>query len=91
MWATFNLGDTAGFAGDPVAALRSIKARVLLISMKDDQMISNEEIVMTKNAIPGVVHVEIDAPGHSGCCGGIPEANKIMDQEIGRFLTKLRL
>jgi len=90
MWATFNLGDTPGFGGDPVAALKSIKARVLLISMKDDQMINNEEIAMTKNAIPGVVHVEIDAPGHSGCCGGNPEANKVMDQEISRFLARLK-
>jgi homoserine O-acetyltransferase len=90
MWATFNVGDTPGFGGDAGAALRSIKARVLLLSMKDDQLISSEEIAMTKSAIPNVVHVEVNAAGHAGCCGGDPEANKVIDREIARFLATLK-
>ncbi len=90
MWATFNLGDSPGFGGDTVAALKSIKTRMLLLSMKGDLSISNDEIAMVKNAVPNVVVVEVDAPGHAGCCGFDPEANKVMNREIARFLAGFR-
>jgi homoserine O-acetyltransferase len=91
MWANFNIGSSTGFNGDAQAALRSIKARVLLISAKEDQMISREEIAFTKGAIPGATLVELDSiSGHDICCGSDPEANKILDREIGRFLATLK-
>ena len=90
MWATFNLGDSPGFNGDTVAALRTIKVRTLLISMKGDLSVSNEDVAMVKNNIAGTVHVEVDAQGHSSCCGGDPEANKVMNREIARFLSTLK-
>jgi homoserine O-acetyltransferase len=91
MWANFNIGNSPGFNGDAQAALRSIKARILLISSPQDQMISPEEIAFAKNAIPSAAHIEIDSiSGHDICCGFDPEANKILDREIGRFLSKLK-
>jgi len=90
MWATFNLGDLPGFNGDTVAALKSIKARTLFLSMKGDHSLRNEEVAMVRNNIPGVVHVEVDAAGHSGCCGADPEASKMMNREIARFLSTLK-
>jgi homoserine O-acetyltransferase len=90
MWQTFNIGDSPGFNGDPQAALRSIKARVLLITVKEDLMISPEEVALAKT-IPNVTHFELDtAFGHAACCGADPESNKAMDREIARFLARLR-
>jgi homoserine O-acetyltransferase len=89
MWASFNIGNSAGFNGDAQAALRSIKARMLLISAKEDQMISQEEVAFIKSAIPNLAHVELDSiSGHNICCGEDAEASKILDREIGRFLAK---
>jgi len=91
MWASFNIGDSPGFNGDAQAALRSIKARVLLLTVKEDLMISQEEVALAKGAIPNVSHLEMDTPfGHAACCGSDPEANKAMDREITRFLNKLK-
>ena len=88
MWANFNLGDSPGFNGDTAAALKSIKARTLFVSMKGDRSISSREVNLVKNNIPGIVHVEVDA-GHNGCCGGDPEASKVMNREIARFMSTL--
>jgi len=91
MWATFNVGDSAGFGGDPQAALRSIKARVLLISIKSDLQFNSDDITLLKSSIPNVDHVEIDSIyGHLACCGFDPEAGKVLDREIGRFLARLK-
>jgi homoserine O-acetyltransferase len=91
MWASFNIGDSAGFNGDARAALRSIKARMLLISAKEDEMISQEEIAFAKSAIPNAAHVELDSIlGHDICCGEDAEVNKVLDREIGRFLARLK-
>jgi len=90
-WADFNIGDTPGFKGDAEAALRSIKAQALLIGVKGDLLVNREEIIFAKNAIPKATHVEIDSPfGHAICCGFDPEATKIMEREIAKFLAKLR-
>jgi homoserine O-acetyltransferase len=91
MWATYNIGDTSGFGGDAQAALRSIKARVLLISIKEDLLVLPDQIAFTKNSIPNATLVEIATPfGHVACCGLDPDTNKIFDREIGRFLAKLK-
>jgi len=91
MWASFSIGDSPGFNGDAQGALRSIKARVLLITVKEDLMISPEEVAFIKGAIPNVSHFEIDTLfGHAACCGFDPEVNKAMDREITRFLARLK-
>lgn len=90
-WAEFNVGDTPGFNGDARAALGTIKAQVLLISAKGDMLVSRDEVLFAKNVIPGAMHVEIDSPfGHAVCCGFDPEATKVMDREIAKFLSRLR-
>jgi homoserine O-acetyltransferase len=91
-WADFNVGDTPGFKGDTKAALQSIKAEMLIIGAKQDLFFNREELIFAKNAIPKATHVEIDSiAGHSSCCGyNDPEATKIIDQEIAKFLAKLR-
>jgi len=87
-----NIGDTPGFKGDVKAALQSIKAQVLLITAKEDMYNQPDEILMVKEAIPKATHIHIDSPlGHVICCTNVDrEATKIMDQEIAKFLAKLR-
>jgi homoserine O-acetyltransferase len=89
-WAEFNVGD-GPFRGDAVAALRSVKAKVLLIGVKDDLLVDREEVLLAKRSIPNAVHVEIDSAwGHIACCGLDPQANNVIDREIASFLSKLR-
>ena len=91
-WADFNVGDTSGFNGDAKAALQSTKAQVLIIGAKGDLLFNREELIFAKNTIPKATHVEIDSPhGHTSCCGYFDrEATKVIDQEIAKFLAKLR-
>jgi len=88
----FNIGDTPGFKGDAKAALQSIKAQVLFITVKEDLIYHGAGISLVKEAIPRATHIEIDSPqGHNICCGGWDrEATRIQDQEISKFLAKLR-
>jgi homoserine O-acetyltransferase len=90
--ADFNVGDTPGFKGDAKAALQSIKAQVLFITAKEDLTFLGAGIPLAKEAIPNLTHVEVDsAHGHATCCSREdPEAAKIMDEEIVKFLAKLR-
>ncbi len=90
-WAGFNIGDTPGFKGDARAALKSIKAQVLLIGAKDDMLVRRNEIIFAEDAIPKATRVEIDSPwGHLISVGFDPEATKVMDHEITKFLSQLR-
>jgi homoserine O-acetyltransferase len=91
MWATFNVGDSPGFGGDAQAALRSIKGQMLLVTAKEDLLVSADEIALAKNTIPNVTQVEIDTSfGHIASVGFDADANKVMDREIARFLARLR-
>jgi homoserine O-acetyltransferase len=87
----FSVGDTPGFDGDANAALRSIKAKVLIVGSKRDQLIGGDDLVEHARVIPGARLVEVDSPaGHAVCCGVDPEATKIIDRELASFLGTLR-
>ncbi len=89
-WADFNVGDTPGFKGDTLAALRAIKAQVLIIGSRDDLLVHRDGLIVAKNTIPNATLVELDSPfGHLACCSD-PDATKIIDREIAKFLSKLR-
>ena len=89
--ANFSVGDTAGFKGETRAALRAIKAAVLVIGARDDLLLNREINILAKNEVPKAVYLEIEtAFGHLVCCGADPEATKTIDREIARFLSKLR-
>lgn len=91
MWAAFNIGDSKGFAGNAQAALKSIKTPMLLLTVKDDLMISAAEVAFSKSSIPNLNHVEMaTTSGHEACCGSDQEVNKTMNREIAAFLAKLK-
>jgi len=89
-WANFNVGDTPGISGDAKAALESIQVPVLIIGAKGDMLFNREESIFAESAIPKATYHEIDTHfGHMGCIGWDPEATKIMDREISKFLSNL--
>lgn len=91
-WSEFNVGDTPGFNGDAKAALAAIRAKTLLIGVKEDQLFPREDLQSAKNAIRDATYLELSsAAGHSACCGGWdPKADEIMNREIAKFLATIK-
>jgi len=91
-WSEFNVGDTPGFNGDPKAALAAIKAKTLLIGVKEDQQFRREELQFAKNAIHDASYLEVSSPaGHIAVVGAFdPKFNETIDGEIAKFLATVR-
>jgi len=91
-WAEFNIGDTPGFNGDTKAALAKIKAKALLIAIKEDRIVRPEEMTYAKEAIPDASHLEISSPsGHLAVIGGLdPKADEAMNRGIAGFLSTIK-
>ena len=76
--------------GDAEAALQAIKARVLIIAVKEDPLFDLDEALWAHGLISNSKLVEIEsAAGHGACCVD-PEAVKIIDSEIAKFLADLQ-
>lgn len=90
LWADFDIGESDGFDGDTVAALAAIRARALLIGVRDDLMVRREEMILARDHIPDATYFELDsAYGHAACCGHDPEATRQMQPVIADFLAGL--
>ena len=91
-WSEFNVGDTPGFNGDPKAALAAIKAKTLLIGIKEDQLFRREELQFAKNAIRDAAYLEVSSPaGHIASVGGFdPKFNETINGEIAKFLATIK-
>jgi homoserine O-acetyltransferase len=91
-WAEFNLGDTPGFNGATNAALGTIKAKTLLIAIKEDQLITREEMLFASKAIRDATYLEISSPfGHMALVGGVDSnAGETFQREIGKFLSTIK-
>jgi homoserine O-acetyltransferase len=90
-WSEFNVGDTPGFNGDPKAALAAIKAKVLLIGVKEDQLVRREELQFAKNAIHDATYLEFPSPtGHTASIGVDPKFNETINSEIAKFLAAIK-
>jgi homoserine O-acetyltransferase len=90
-WAEFNLGDTPGYNGDTKAALGAIKAKTLLIAVKEDLLTGREEMLFANNAIRDASYVEISSPfGHITGVGGLdPKADEAYQRAIHNFLSSI--
>lgn len=91
-WAEFDVGDTPGFNGDTKAALASIKAKTLVLGVKEDLLITREELQFARDAIHGAAYVVISSPvGHVAVVGGLdPKADEAMNREIAKFLSTVK-
>jgi homoserine O-acetyltransferase len=88
-WAGFNLGDTPGFNGDTKAALGSIKAKALLIAVKEDQLFRREEMLFARDSIRDATYVEISSPfGHMAILLD-PKVIETAQREIRKFLLSI--
>ena len=91
-WSEFNVGDTPGFNGDAKAALATIKAKALLIGIKEDQMFRREELQFAESAIHDAAYLEISSPaGHVAVVGGIDrKCDETLNKEIANFLSTFK-
>ena len=91
-WSEFNVGDTPGFNGDAKAALATIKAKALLIGIKEDQMFRREELQFAASAIHDAAYLEISSPaGHVAVVGGIDRKfDETLNKEIANFLSTFK-
>jgi homoserine O-acetyltransferase/O-succinyltransferase len=89
-WAydAHDVGTTPGFDGDTAAALRSVRARPLVLGPPLDLYNPVEEQRWAAAQIPGARFVEIPSPnGHFASNAGRPEDVAFMNAEIGAFLA----
>ena len=91
-WSEFNVGDTPGFNGDIKAALAAIKAKTLLIGVKEDQLIRREELQFAKRCDPrcGLSGAIDRSTGHSASIGVDPKFNETINSEIAKFLATIK-
>ena len=90
-WSEFNIGDTPGFNGDVKAALAAIKARTLLIGVKEDQLTRREELQFAKSAIRDAAYLELSSSaGHTVAAGVDPKFNDAINSEIAKFLATIK-
>ena len=91
-WSEFNVGDTPGFNGDTKTAVAAIKAKTLLIGVKEDQLFRREELQSAKNAIRDATYLELSSPaGHAAVVGGLdPKFDETLNREIAKFLTTIK-
>ena len=90
-WSEFNLGDTPGFKGDVKAALTAIKAKTLLIGVKEDQLFRPEELQLAKSILRDAVYLELSSSmGHLASIGSDPKFNETINREIAKFLATIK-
>lgn len=84
------LGDTPGFNGDHIAALKTIKARTLFIYNPDDQFMPPELVETQIKAIPNAEGKKVNSlAGHLIATNGDPQANSVVSEAISQFLSAL--
>jgi homoserine O-acetyltransferase len=90
-WAydAHNLGTTPGFNGDYHRALRSIKAKTLILAGSGDLLNPEYEATEAANYIADVRYVSINEQrpmGHLSGAGATPPENETQNSEISKFL-----
>jgi homoserine O-acetyltransferase len=87
-----DVGTTPGFGGDTERALKSIKARVLILAGEGDLLNPEANAKAAAQVIPGARYVSLKpryALGHlSGAAGQAPEI-EVQNREIAAFLAQL--
>ena len=91
MWQRHNVGDTPGFGSDFEKALRSIKARVLLMPSETDLYFPVADAEYESRFIPDAKLVPIPSIwGHGAGAGRGPGDADFLNQAIADFLGRSR-
>jgi homoserine O-acetyltransferase len=84
-----DVGTTPGFNGDSVRALKSIKAKTLILAGEGDHLNPEANAKEAAELIPGAryVTIKVSVPmGHWSGAGATPPENALQNREIGAFL-----
>jgi homoserine O-acetyltransferase len=87
-----NVGTSAGFNGDYAGALKSIKAKTLILAGSTDLLNPEYEAMEAARNIKDVRYVAINAQrpmGHLSGAGATPRENEVQNREIAAFLEAL--
>jgi homoserine O-acetyltransferase/O-succinyltransferase len=87
-----NVGASPGFDGDYVRALKSIKAKTLILAGSTDLLNPEYEAMEAARHIGDVRYVAINAErpmGHLSGAGATPRENEVQNREIAAFLAAL--
>jgi homoserine O-acetyltransferase/O-succinyltransferase len=85
-----DIGQTKGFNGNTIAALKSIKARTLILAGTGDLLNPESDAKESAKYIPNVKYVAINdaAPmGHLSGAGATPNENEVQNKAIKQFLA----
>jgi homoserine O-acetyltransferase len=85
-----NVGTTAQFNGDYHRALKSIKARTIILAGSGDLLNPEYDAMEAAHYIPNVRYVPINAQrpmGHTSGAGVTEPENDLQNREIGTFLN----
>jgi homoserine O-acetyltransferase len=88
-----DIGKTPGMNGDLINALRSIKARTLILTGRNDLLNPEWEPREAARYIPNVRCVTINpfsVTGHLSASGAIPADVEFLNRKIGEFLGTIR-
>lgn len=93
-WAydAHNVGTTPGFNGDYHRALRSIKAKTLILAGTGDLLNPEYEAMEAAHYIPDVRYVAINdrrPMGHLSGAGASAPENELQNTEIAKFLASI--
>lgn len=88
-----DIGQTKGFNGDTIAALKSIKAETLILAGTGDLLNPETDVKESAKYIPKAKYVAIndEVPmGHLSGAGATPNENEVQNKSIMQFLATLK-
>ena len=87
-----DIGQTKGFNGDTIAALKSIKAKTLILAGTGDLLNPESDAKESAKYIPKAKYVPINdviPMGHLSGAGATPNENEVQNKVIKQFLSAL--
>jgi homoserine O-acetyltransferase len=88
-----DVGQTKGFNNDTTAALKSIKAKTLILAGTGDLLNPESDAKDTAKAIPGAKYIAINDKlpmGHLSGAGATKDENEVQNKEIAKFLSTIK-
>jgi homoserine O-acetyltransferase len=88
-----DVGQTKGFNNDTTAALKSIKAKTLILAGTGDLLNPESDAKDTAKAIPGAKYIAINDKlpmGHLSGAGATQDENEVQNKEIAKFLSTIK-
>jgi homoserine O-acetyltransferase len=88
-----DVGQTQGFSGNTAAALKSIKAKTLILAGTGDLLNPESDAKLSAKLIPGAKYVAINnrlPMGHLSGAGATKDENELQNKVIDSFLSKLK-